>query len=38
VSGATYGLDLWYKWKDKPGFTALDAWDQKITDPTSRRF
>ena len=32
VSGAGYGLDLWYKWKDKPTLSALDAWDQKITD------
>ena len=33
VSGATYGLELWYKWKDKPTLSALDAWDQKVTDP-----
>ncbi|MBK8257437.1 MAG: L,D-transpeptidase [Polyangiaceae bacterium] len=32
-SGATYGVDLWYKWK--PGTTpvaALDALEQKLTD------
>lgn len=32
VSGASYGLELWYKWKDKPSFTALEALDQRLTD------
>lgn len=31
-SGATYGLDVWLKWKSAPALPALDALAQKITD------
>jgi L,D-transpeptidase catalytic domain len=31
-SGATFGLDVWGKWKDKPLPPALDALDDKTTD------
>ncbi len=32
-SGATYGLELWYKWKPgKDTLPALDALEQKLTD------
>ena len=31
-SGATYGLDVWAKWKDKPLPPALDALEEKTTD------
>jgi hypothetical protein len=32
-SGATYGVDLWYKWKPgKEPVPALDAMEQKLTD------
>lgn len=33
VSGASYGYDLWFKWKDKPTGTAWEAWEAKTTDP-----
>ncbi len=34
VSGADYGLELWFKWKkDKPTMTAWEAWEAKVTDP-----
>jgi len=34
TSGATYGQDLWFKWKaDKPTMSAWDAWEEKVTDP-----
>jgi lipoprotein-anchoring transpeptidase ErfK/SrfK len=34
VSGASYGLELWFKWKqDKPVMSAWEAWEAKITDP-----
>lgn len=33
-SGATYGLDLWLKWKpDVKPLPALEALEQKVTDP-----
>ncbi len=32
VSGADYGLDLWFKWKDKPKTTAWESWEAKTTD------
>jgi hypothetical protein len=31
-SGATYGLDVWMKWKQTPAPPALDALAEKITD------
>jgi hypothetical protein len=31
-SGATYGLDLWLRWKTEPALPALEALDQRITD------
>ncbi|TKC94731.1 L,D-transpeptidase [Polyangium fumosum] len=31
-SGATYGLDVWMKWKSSPSPPALDAMEQKLTD------
>ena len=33
VSGAAYGLELWYKWKPKPDLSAYEAWEKKVTDP-----
>ncbi|MBL9028023.1 MAG: L,D-transpeptidase, partial [Myxococcales bacterium] len=32
VSGADYGLELWYKWREKPTFTAWEAWEEKLTE------
>lgn len=32
VSGAGYGLELWYKWREKPTFTAWEAWEEKLTE------
>lgn len=32
VSGADYGLELWYKWGKPPSFTAWQAWEDKTTD------
>ncbi|NUO47313.1 MAG: L,D-transpeptidase [Polyangiaceae bacterium] len=32
VSGAGYGLDLWYKWRDKPTFTAWEAFEEHLTE------
>lgn len=32
-SGATYGLDLWFKWKKGPMIPALDALAEAVTDP-----
>jgi hypothetical protein len=31
-SGATYGLDVWMKWKATPSPPALEAMEQRITD------
>lgn len=31
-SGATYGLDVWMKWKTTPSPPALEALEQKLTD------
>lgn len=31
-SGATYGLDVWLKWKATPAPPALDAFEQRVTD------
>jgi len=31
-SGATYGLDVWFKWKGEPKVSALDALEQRLTD------
>ncbi len=34
VSGASYGLDVWFKWREAPpDRTAWEAWEQRITDP-----
>lgn len=33
TSGATYGVDLWHKWKDRPAQPALEALAAKTTDP-----
>lgn len=32
VSGASYGLDVWLKWADKPAPAALEALEQRVTD------
>lgn len=32
-SGATYGLDVWAKWSKAPLPPALEAWEQKLSDP-----
>ncbi|KYF74542.1 hypothetical protein BE11_06220, partial [Sorangium cellulosum] len=32
-SGATYGLDVWLKWRTEPAPPALDALAQRVTDP-----
>lgn len=32
-NGATYGLDVWMKWKKDPSPPALEALEQKLTDP-----
>ncbi|WP_438019974.1 L,D-transpeptidase [Sorangium sp. So ce315] len=32
-SGATYGLDVWLKWRTEPAPPALEALAQRITDP-----
>jgi hypothetical protein len=32
VSGASYGYELWFKWKPKPEGTAWEAWEDKTTD------
>jgi hypothetical protein len=32
-SGATYGLDVWAKWKQEPLPPALDAWEAETSDP-----
>lgn len=31
-SGASYGLELWFKWKKPPSYTAWEAWEQKLSD------
>ena len=32
-SGATYGLDVWVRWKNTPPLPALEALAQRVTDP-----
>ncbi len=32
TSGASYGLELWYKWREKPSFSAWEAWEEKLTE------
>lgn len=32
VSGAGYGLELWYKWKPPTTTSAWQAWEDKVTD------
>lgn len=31
-SGATYGLDVWLKWRGEPALPALEALENKVTD------
>jgi hypothetical protein len=31
-SGATYGLDVWHKWRGEPALPALEALENKVTD------
>lgn len=38
VSGAGYGLELWYKWRDKPTFTAWEAYEEKLTEEAAIPF
>ena len=33
VSGAGYGLDVWFKWKEPPSYGAWEAWEEKLSDP-----
>jgi len=32
VSGASYGNEIWHKWKSAPTLSAWDAWEAKTTD------